>query len=81
MTDIADDALRTEEEVRNRALQAQQLRAGLQGKTVEDSAKECSVCDEPIPEARRVAVPGVQTCVACQADLEHVMKAHTRGYE
>jgi len=28
------------------------------------SAHECG-CGDEIPEARRVAVPGVQTCVAC----------------
>ncbi|WP_243041202.1 DksA/TraR family C4-type zinc finger protein [Dyella sedimenti] len=26
----------------------------------------CEECDAPIPEARRVAVPGVRLCVACQ---------------
>lgn len=26
----------------------------------------CEECDEPIPEARRHAVPGVRLCVACQ---------------
>ena len=26
----------------------------------------CEECDEPIPEARRLAVPGVRLCVACQ---------------
>ncbi|WP_114240784.1 DksA/TraR family C4-type zinc finger protein [Dyella sp. C9] len=27
----------------------------------------CEECDALIPEARRVAVPGVRLCVACQA--------------
>lgn len=26
----------------------------------------CQECDEPIPEARRRAVPGVRMCVSCQ---------------
>ncbi|NZA27094.1 DksA/TraR family C4-type zinc finger protein [Luteimonas sp. SJ-92] len=26
----------------------------------------CEECDEPIPAARREAVPGVRLCVACQ---------------
>ncbi len=47
--------------------------------TVEDAVKRarsrlqkgpglthCEECDAPIPEARRVAVPGVRLCVACQ---------------
>ncbi|SJZ53851.1 DksA/TraR family C4-type zinc finger protein [Novilysobacter spongiicola] len=34
----------------------------------------CEECDEPIPEARRKAVPGVRLCVSCQAaaDREEV---------
>lgn len=27
----------------------------------------CEECDNPIPEARRRAVPGVRLCVECQA--------------
>lgn len=27
---------------------------------------DCQDCGEPIPEARRQAVPGVRRCVACQ---------------
>ncbi|MCY1359650.1 Protein TraR [compost metagenome] len=34
------------------------------------SAEFCEDCDEPIPEARRVAVPGVQTCIECQGRRE-----------
>lgn len=70
MTDIYDRASEREEEVRADALNEQALRAGLVGKTVEDSAEFCHLCEEPIPEARRVALPGVQTCVECQHELE-----------
>lgn len=37
---------------------------------VGESAVECAECDLPIPEARRVIVPGVQTCVDCQELIE-----------
>ena len=30
------------------------------------SAEFCDGCGEPIPEARRQALPGVRTCVPCQ---------------
>ena len=30
----------------------------------------CEECDEPIPEARRNAVPGVRLCIACQEALD-----------
>ena len=29
------------------------------------SATNCVECDEPIPEGRRVALPGVKKCVEC----------------
>ena len=31
-----------------------------------DSAAECDECGEPIPSKRRLALPGVRTCVTCQ---------------
>jgi phage/conjugal plasmid C-4 type zinc finger TraR family protein len=31
------------------------------------SARFCDECGELIPQARRDAIPGVRTCVACQA--------------
>lgn len=35
-----------------------------------ESFRFCVECEEPIPEARRRAVPGVQRCVACQAGAD-----------
>ncbi|HSH47881.1 MAG TPA: DksA/TraR family C4-type zinc finger protein [Halomonas sp.] len=35
-----------------------------------ESAHFCQECDEPIPEARRQAVPGVQLCLSCQAERD-----------
>jgi phage/conjugal plasmid C-4 type zinc finger TraR family protein len=34
------------------------------------SATHCDECGEPIPEARRMAVPGVRRCVSCQSARE-----------
>jgi phage/conjugal plasmid C-4 type zinc finger TraR family protein len=31
------------------------------------SATDCIDCGDPIPKARRKAVPGVQRCVPCQS--------------
>ena len=70
MTDILDRATDVEQNQRDDALQVQRRRAGLTGKTVSDSARECRVCDDPIPKARRKAYPGVNTCIDCQTDLE-----------
>jgi phage/conjugal plasmid C-4 type zinc finger TraR family protein len=35
-----------------------------------ESLHYCEECDEPIPEARRQAVPGVRLCVDCQEDTD-----------
>ena len=35
------------------------------------SLTQCEACDEPIPEARRQAIPGVRLCVACQEAEDH----------
>ncbi|PKL95850.1 MAG: hypothetical protein CVV18_03905 [Gammaproteobacteria bacterium HGW-Gammaproteobacteria-8] len=37
---------------------------------VGESRSNCSDCDEPIPEARKKAIPGVQRCVACQQEFD-----------
>ena len=38
------------------------------------SAERCSECEEDIPEARRVAMPGCKTCASCQEVLELMIK-------
>jgi phage/conjugal plasmid C-4 type zinc finger TraR family protein len=43
------------------------------------SLANCEACNEPIPRARREAVPGVRLCVACQAELDKKRVAHS-GY-
>lgn len=35
-----------------------------------ESLTHCEMCEEPIPEARRKALPGVRLCVTCQSELE-----------
>jgi len=43
--------------------------------------ERCELCDQPIPEARRKAVPGVQLCVACQQEHdedEHAASGYNR---
>lgn len=35
-----------------------------------EGSDHCQECGEPIPEARRRAVPGVQTCIACQSEID-----------
>ena len=35
-----------------------------------ESRSRCDDCDEPIPEARRQALPGVRLCVRCQGERD-----------
>ncbi len=37
---------------------------------VGESASICVECDEPIPEARRKAIPGVKLCIDCQRERD-----------
>ena len=68
MADIIDTAAEIEELQRNAALSAHRLNRNAV------SAEHCSECGEDIPEPRRAAVPGCQTCAGCQADLELIRK-------
>lgn len=57
MVDIADLADEAIEESLSRSIAQIPRYTGI-------SAKECE-CGEPIPEDRRLAIPGVQLCVGC----------------
>jgi phage/conjugal plasmid C-4 type zinc finger TraR family protein len=46
-----------------RRLQSRRLPEG-------QSLTRCAECDEPIPEARRRAIPGVKLCIACQSERD-----------
>lgn len=47
-------------------LKRMQARRALEG----ESWTECAECEEPIPEARRRAIPGVKLCIDCQAERD-----------
>jgi phage/conjugal plasmid C-4 type zinc finger TraR family protein len=68
VSDEIDRAQAREEEMRADALAEHARRC----RSEVDSATECAMCGEAIPEGRRLAVPGVQTCVECQADIERM---------
>ena len=35
-----------------------------------ESLTHCAECEEPIPEPRRVALPGVKLCIDCQTERD-----------
>ena len=40
-----------------------------------DSLTHCAECEEPIPEARRAALPGVKLCIDCVAERDGAQAA------
>lgn len=71
--DLMDMAQEREELIREN--QIQKARQPL-GRLV--SAFFCEECDAPIPEARRIAIPGVAVCVNCQ-EVTELKNKHYRG--
>jgi phage/conjugal plasmid C-4 type zinc finger TraR family protein len=41
------------------------------------SLKVCEECGKEIPEARRAAMPGVRLCIACQEEVDKLVKTHS----
>lgn len=39
-----------------------------------ESLTHCAECEEPIPEKRRLAIPGVKLCIDCQQDRDGAYK-------
>lgn len=69
--DAIDAASELEELQRQAAIQAHRIDHNAV------SAEHCEECGEDIPQARRVAVPGCQTCAECQGIIE--LKRKQRG--
>tara|TARA_R110002033_G_scaffold3021_3_gene18650 strand:+ start:481 stop:750 length:270 start_codon:yes stop_codon:yes gene_type:complete len=40
-----------------------------------ESLTHCAECEEPIPEARRVALPGVKLCIDCVRERDGQVRA------
>ena len=76
MSDWADRASEHEQQMRDDALAKRAHQSAK--RQVEASAEDCAVCGNPIPEKRRAALPGVQTCIYCQRELEQGLKTMWR---
>lgn len=63
--DEADLAQRYQEQFEQRVLQLHRDRL-----PKGESAVECQDCGDPIPEARRRAMPGCSRCICCQHNHE-----------
>ncbi|WP_164661068.1 DksA/TraR family C4-type zinc finger protein [Tropicibacter sp. Alg240-R139] len=40
-----------------------------------ESRTHCAECEEPIPEKRRLALPGVKLCIDCQQERDGAFQA------
>lgn len=69
VSDDVDRAQEREEEMRQDALNEHARKAQ---EKAGDSAEFCTMCGESIPEGRREAVLGVQTCLEYQNDIERL---------
>lgn len=74
MADEIDRAQEREEQQRADALAEQARRSQTDG--VEHEF--CTECEDPIPPARRVALPGVELCVECAERIERANKLRGR---
>ncbi|EBJ6123494.1 TraR/DksA family transcriptional regulator [Salmonella enterica] len=72
MADAMDLAQQREQEDRERHIRNARSRIAAPSRFI------CEVCDAPIPEARRIAIPGVQCCVTCQ-EISGLKGKHYNG--
>lgn len=70
MADLMDYAQEQQAQILEAQIASARKSSGL------PSAFECEECEAPIPTARRLAVPGVNTCVNCQ----HIREAQSRHF-
>lgn len=75
MADIADFANDLVQEGIEHALAA---RNALKPVAMARSFMFCDACEEPIPEARRLASPGCTQCTGCQTLAEQLEARHAR---
>lgn len=78
--DEVDQAQQINEQIQADALAAHRRRQGVSphsSRFTPHGGTHCEVCDEPIPEARRAAMPGCTRCIDCQTILE--IHVHGRG--
>lgn len=68
MADDADRATEIDEIARSRLIKNHVARIKI------DSPDNCD-CGRIIPEARKASVPGVQTCIDCQEQIERARRA------
>ena len=72
MADAMDLAQQREQAERDRLINHARSRIAAPSRLL------CEECEAPIPEARRIAIPGVAFCVTCQ-QISELKSKHYRG--
>lgn len=72
MVDSVDHAQEYEQAERERHIRRARQSAACTSRLL------CEVCDTPIPEARRIAIPGVALCITCQQRREQQQRHYRR---
>ena len=72
MADTIDLAQQREQEDRERYINKARSRIAVPSRFF------CEKCSSPIPEACRIAIPGVNLCVTCQ-QIDELKSKHYRG--
>ena len=52
------------------SIQDELARMGARRRPAGESLTHCAECEEVIPEARRLAIPGVKLCIDCQRERD-----------
>lgn len=87
MNDVDDYEYNNEEEAEMAQLHSihlhmnavAEVRKKLAKRAETPSLEECAECGDAIPEARRLAVPGVTMCVHCQERSERFRRLNSGG--
>lgn len=66
-----------ENEQMEASLQDELARLKARKKLVGESLTRCAECEEPIPEARRAALPGVKLCIDCMQERDKGFQARS----
>ena len=70
MNNMAEEEFGQLHAIHNNMNAVANVQRALLQQAAEPSADYCEDCGDEIPEARKLAVPGVQRCVFCQEQLE-----------
>ena len=70
MSNMAEEEFGQLHAIHNNMNAIANVRRALEKQAAQPSLEECEECGDEIPEARRLAIPGVRLCVFCKEKQE-----------